>query len=227
MLSLASSPSLRRRPPRNKFSPPDVLWLQLGGTWSAPSWRHSALILSPRFNQVSSALVRPFLEAALPSGFSEDLVLRQVSSWWAAIYSDTKEFVSACSVCARGKASHCAPAGLLQPLPVPHRSWSHIALDFVTGLPTSQGNIVILTIIDRFSKAMHFVPLSKLPLALETTNLLGLHVFKQHGIPVDIVSDRGPQFIIPGLEGILLCNRGLSQPLLGIPPTIQQADGAG
>uniref|UniRef100_A0A4W6C473 Integrase catalytic domain-containing protein n=1 Tax=Lates calcarifer TaxID=8187 RepID=A0A4W6C473_LATCA len=108
--------------------------------------------------------------------------------------ADTKEFVSACSVCARNKSSHRAPAGLLRPLPIPHRPWSHIAVDFVTGLPPSDGNNTILTVIDRFSKSVHFIPLSKLPSALETANLLIQHVFRLHGIPQDIVSDRGPQF---------------------------------
>ena len=108
--------------------------------------------------------------------------------------ADTKEFVAACSVCAQSKASHQAPAGLLRPLPIPHRPWSHVAVDFVTGLPPSEGNTVILTVVDRFSKAAHFIPLTKLPSALETANLLVIHVFRLHGIPVDIVSDRGPQF---------------------------------
>ena len=67
-------------------------------------------------------------------------------------------------------------------------------MDFVTGLPPSEGNDTILTIVDRFSKAVHFVPLPKLPTALETANLLILHVFRLHGIPTDIVSDRRPQF---------------------------------
>ncbi|KAI3371698.1 hypothetical protein L3Q82_024262 [Scortum barcoo] len=51
---------------------------------------------------------------------------------------DTQEYVNACSVCARGKSSHRAPAGFLKPLPIPHRPWSHIAVDFVSGLPPSQ-----------------------------------------------------------------------------------------
>ena len=67
-------------------------------------------------------------------------------------------------------------------------------MDFVTGLPPSEGNTVILTIIDRFSKAVHYIPLPKFPSALETADLLSSHVFKLHGIPIDIVSDRGPQF---------------------------------
>ena len=109
--------------------------------------------------------------------------------------ADTRAYVSACTVCARGKSSNRPPAGLLNPLPVPSRPWSHIALDFVTGLPPSKGNSVILTIVDRFSKSVHFVALPKLPTALETADLLVHHVVRLHGIPLDIVSDRGPQFI--------------------------------
>uniref|UniRef100_A0AAQ4QR85 Gypsy retrotransposon integrase-like protein 1 n=1 Tax=Gasterosteus aculeatus aculeatus TaxID=481459 RepID=A0AAQ4QR85_GASAC len=127
-------------------------------------------------------------------GSHRTLTLLRQRFWWPTIAADTREFVSACSVCARSKSSHQAPAGLLRPLPIPHRPWSHIAVDFVTGLPPSEGNTVILTIVDRFSKAVHFVPLPKLPSALETANLLVLHVFRLHGIPLDIVSDRGPQF---------------------------------
>ncbi|XP_039463522.1 uncharacterized protein LOC120436733 [Oreochromis aureus] len=86
----------------------------------------------------------------------------------------------------RGAYSFPKPSGL--------RPWSHISLDFVTGLPPSAGNTVILTIVDRFSKAAHFVALPKLPTALETARPLTNHVFRLHGIPDDIVSDRGPQF---------------------------------
>lgn len=100
----------------------------------------------------------------------------------------------ACEVCARSKSRHQVPSGLLHPLPVPSHPWSHIAVDFVIGLPCSSGHSVVLTIVDRFSKA-HFVPLPKLPSALETAHLLGVHVFRLHGIPQDIVSDRGPQFV--------------------------------
>nr|XP_061796630.1 NACHT, LRR and PYD domains-containing protein 12-like [Nerophis lumbriciformis] len=50
-------------------------------------------------------------------------------------------------------------------------------------------------VIDRFSKMAHFVALPKLPSALETADLLVTHVFRTHGIPSDLVSDRGPQFV--------------------------------
>ena len=85
--------------------------------------------------------------------------------------------------------------GSFRPLPIPSHPWSHIAMDFVTGLPPSNSNTAVLTIVDRFSKAAHFIALPKLPSARETANLVTLHVFRLHGIPSDIVSDRSPQFI--------------------------------
>ncbi len=127
-------------------------------------------------------------------GVHRTLALVQQCFWWPSMATDVRTFVAACTVCARNKSSHRSPAGLLQPLPIPPRPWSHIAVDFVTGLPPSEGNDTILTIVDHFSKAVHFVPLPKLPSALETANLLVTHVFRLHGIPQDIVSDRGPQF---------------------------------
>ncbi len=108
---------------------------------------------------------------------------------------DIQDFVLACSVCASCKTSNCPPEGLLQPLSVPLRPWSHIALDFISTLSPSQGNTVVLTAVDRFSKAAHFIPLPKLPSARETAVAVIDHVFRIHGLPTDVVSDRGPRFI--------------------------------
>lgn len=123
---------------------------------------------------------------------TRDVLLQRF--WWSTLERDTREFVNACPVCNQHKPSHQAPAGLLQPLSVPHRPWSHISLDFVTGLPLSNKHTTILTVVDRFSKIAHFVPLPKLPSAKETAELVLLHVFRLHGFPTDVVSDRGPQF---------------------------------
>ncbi|KAI4902742.1 hypothetical protein NFI96_001724, partial [Prochilodus magdalenae] len=67
-------------------------------------------------------------------------------------------------------------------------------MDFITGLPMSRGNSVILVIVDRFSKAARFIGLPKLPSAQETARIVLQQVVRYHGIPTDIVSDRGPQF---------------------------------
>ena len=133
-------------------------------------------------------------------GAHRTLIFLRHRFWWLGMARETREFVAACSVCARSKASHQLPARLLRSLPSP---WSHIAVDFVTGLPPCGGNTVVLTIIDCFSKAVHYVPLPKLPSVLETADLLTNHVFKLYGIPIDIVSDRGPQFAFPCMGRLL------------------------
>uniref|UniRef100_A0A3P9M887 Gypsy retrotransposon integrase-like protein 1 n=1 Tax=Oryzias latipes TaxID=8090 RepID=A0A3P9M887_ORYLA len=132
---------------------------------------------------------------ACHGGIHRTLKLVQRRFFWPSIARDVREFVAACDVCARSKSSNSPPAGLLHPLPVPQRPWSHLAMDFITGLPASQDNTVILTVVDRFSKAAHFIPLPKLPTATEMADILVREVLRHHGIPSDIVSDRGPQFI--------------------------------
>ncbi|KAI4887119.1 hypothetical protein NFI96_018929, partial [Prochilodus magdalenae] len=110
---------------------------------------------------------------------------------------EVRAFVGSCQVCARNKVQCTKPAGLLQHLPIPGRPWSHVSLVtrlFVTGLPASQGNTTILVLVDRFSKACKLVALPGLPSAKQTAELLIQHVVRVHGMPSDLVSDRGPQF---------------------------------
>ncbi|KAL0192526.1 hypothetical protein M9458_010822, partial [Cirrhinus mrigala] len=114
--------------------------------------------------------------------------------WWRTLRRDVQEYVLACNICARSKNPNAPSTGELQPLPIPKRPWTHISLDFVSGLPESLGKNTILTIVDRFSKAVHLVALSGLPSAKTTAELILEHVVRLHGFPQDIVSDRGPQF---------------------------------
>lgn len=72
-------------------------------------------------------------------GVSRTRFLVKQRFWWPHMARDIHSFVLACSVCASGKTSNRPPDGLLQPLPVPSRPWSHIALDFVTALPGQHG----------------------------------------------------------------------------------------
>lgn len=58
-----------------------------------------------------------------------------------------------------------------------------------------EGNTTILTVVDRFSKMVHFIPLPKLPSAKETVEAILFYVIRIHGFPRDMVSDRGPQFV--------------------------------
>lgn len=77
----------------------------------------------------------------------------------------------------------------------PCRPWSHVFIDFVTGLPPSDSNTTILTVVGRFLKMVHFIPVKKLPPAREMTELMLHHVFRHHGFLADVVLDRGPPFV--------------------------------
>uniref|UniRef100_A0A3B5PPD9 Integrase catalytic domain-containing protein n=1 Tax=Xiphophorus maculatus TaxID=8083 RepID=A0A3B5PPD9_XIPMA len=68
-------------------------------------------------------------------------------------------------------------------------------MDFVTGLPSSNNHSVLLTVVDRFSKMSHLIPLCKLPSSKELGGILAREVSRLHGLSTDIVSDRGPQFV--------------------------------
>jgi hypothetical protein len=96
--------------------------------------------------------------------------------------------------CAQSKTPWQALSGPLQPLPVPHRSWYHISLDFVSGLSPSDGNTTILTVVDRFSKATYFHPLSEVTFSQGDGPAYGAACLPNPWLPDDIVSDQGPQF---------------------------------
>ncbi len=156
---------------------------------SPPNLTYVPLALRPRVIQ----LVHSTPSSGHP-GIAATIQLLTNCFWWSTLPADTITHIRNCPTCNMSKSSHQLPAGLLQPLPIPQRPWSHIAIDFVTDLPPSRGHTTILTVIDRFSKACHLILLPKLPTALETAESLCDHIFRFYGLPEDIVSDRGPRF---------------------------------
>lgn len=108
--------------------------------------------------------------------------------------SDLKKFIKECDICQRIKSDTSSPAGLLQPLSIPTTPWTDVSLDFMEGLPKSMGYEVILVVVDRLTKYVHFVPISHPYNAAKIASLYMHHVFELHGMPSSIVIDRDANF---------------------------------
>jgi hypothetical protein len=105
-----------------------------------------------------------------------------------------QEFIRACSTCQRNKSEHLLPAGLLLPLPVPTSVWTDISLDFIEALPRVRGKSVILTVVDRFRKYAHFIPLAHPYSAKTVAQAFFSDIVHLHGMPQSIVSNRDVVF---------------------------------
>jgi hypothetical protein len=114
--------------------------------------------------------------------------------YWPGLRTAVRTFVRECDVCQRNKSETLHPAGLLQPLPIPDRIWTEISMDFVEGLPSSLGRNVIMVVVDRLSKYAHFVALTHPYTASTVARVFMDNIFKLHGMPNTIVSDRDPIF---------------------------------
>jgi hypothetical protein len=98
-------------------------------------------------------------------------------------------------MCQQVKAEHQRPAGPLQPLEIPMWKWKEIAMDFLVGLPRTQATYdAIWVIVDRLTKAAHFIPI-KVKYSLDKlTELYLQEIVRLHGVPESIVSDKDPCF---------------------------------
>ncbi|KAJ9512274.1 hypothetical protein QJQ45_012943 [Haematococcus lacustris] len=124
--------------------------------------------------------------------------LEQVTRWftWPGVSENVKSYVRSCHSCQVNKSSAKKPAGLLQPLPIPERPWDSVSMDLIVKLPASGPNKYdsILVFVDRLTKMVHLVKTWESMTATQYAKLFLEHVFRLHGMPRSVVSDRGPQF---------------------------------
>jgi len=126
--------------------------------------------------------------------------------WWPGVTREMKRYVEGCDACQQNKNQTQPPAGKLMPNSIPEKAWSHISADFITKLPLAQGYNAILVVVDRLTKMGHFIPTTERTSAEGLARLFRDNVWKLHGLPDSIISDRGPQFaagIMKELNGML------------------------
>jgi len=114
--------------------------------------------------------------------------------YWPHMRDLIKKYVKNCDTCQRTKAVRHAPYGLLQPNEVPEKPWKSISMDFITDLPKSEGYDPILVVIDRLTKMSHFIPCYKDMNAGQFAKSFIKEIFRLHGLPNDIITDRGTIF---------------------------------
>jgi hypothetical protein len=101
---------------------------------------------------------------------------------WQGMKPSVESFVKQCGVCQHAKHELCKYPGLLQPLPVPQHSWSDISMNFIEGLPLSNGYSVILVVVDKFTKYSHFIPVKHPFSAASIASLFLDNIVKLHGV---------------------------------------------
>ena len=112
--------------------------------------------------------------------------------------SDVKAFCETCHTCKTSKPNNQKPYGLLNPLPVPTYPWESVGMDFVGPLPESgnrDGIFDSLTVVICLLTSMvHLIPSRINYNASQLAELMFEHVYKIHGLPKNIVSDRDVLF---------------------------------
>ena len=87
------------------------------------------------------------------------------------------------------------PYGLLKQLPILEQPWNSISMDFIKKLPSSSGFDTILVIVDWLTKQSIFIPTVDTINVQLLAKLFVLHVFSKHGVPSQVTSDRGMEFV--------------------------------
>ena len=128
-------------------------------------------------------------------GRSKTIQLIQRDFFWRKSKAFIQDYISSCMRCARNKTPRRKPHGLLQPLPVADRPWSSLSMDYIEQLPRSGGFDAILVVVCRFTKMSIFIPCKTASSTRDLADAFLSHVFSKHGLPDDLVSDRGSKFV--------------------------------
>jgi hypothetical protein len=129
------------------------------------------------------------------AGHFKTLKLISHNYWWPQMSHYIGIYVKHCDLCNWTKVQCRRPIGELYPSETPEAPWDTISVNFIVELPESHGYNTIMCVVGSLTKHAHFIP-THTTINAEGTALLFLkEVWKHHGTPRVVISDRGPQFV--------------------------------
>ena len=115
--------------------------------------------------------------------------------WWPGISHYVASYMAGCNVCNCCKSFPTQKVGKLIPNRIPTHCWEVISVDTIGELPESKGYNAILVAVDRLSKHIHAIPTVTTVDSAGVARLFLEHVWRHHGLPEAVISDRGSTFV--------------------------------
>jgi hypothetical protein len=158
--------------------------------------RHGEQYYVPDNNDLRLTITKSYHDSPTAGhpGRRKTLQLLRRHYWWPSMKTFINHYVDTCDLCCRTKTRRHLPYGTLKSLPIPTTPWSSISMDLIEFLPKSYGFNSILVIVDRLTKMAIFLPTTTDLTAEALADLYVTHVFAKHGLPLNIISDRGSEF---------------------------------
>ncbi|KAE9169127.1 hypothetical protein PF005_g28091 [Phytophthora fragariae] len=153
-------------------------------------------VVIPADGDLRARLVHEYHDAPAGGHLGREKTFAALSRdfFWPRMYKWIRKWVRSCEICQRVNpaASKQAPP---RPLPIATSAWRSVSMDFIFDLSRdAEGRTGVLVFVDRFSKMAHLAPVAAEVTADESAELFLDLVFRHHGLPESIVSDRDPPF---------------------------------
>lgn len=146
--------------------------------------------------ELQQRIIHAFHDSAVGGHSSFPVTYRRMRHLfaWPKMKEHIRQYVQSCTTCQQAKPERIKYPGLLEPRPLPEGAWQVVTMDFIDGLPQSNRFNCILVVVDKFTRYAHFLPLSHPFTVAKVAHSYLDNVYKLHGLPAAIISDRDPVF---------------------------------
>ena len=110
------------------------------------------------------------------------------------MYKDIQKHVVKCDTYQRNRSENVMTPGLLHLLHIPTQKWEEISMEFIEELPSLEGKVKIFVVVDPLTKYAHFMGIQKTDSTKQIAEVFCKNIYKLHGFPKIIVSDRDANF---------------------------------